>query len=114
MLMAPGIYLARIKKCFTSVFASKIIATRMEMLIWQLCVHRCVPEFIFWEFGYDATRGQYGDKGVSKDCHGKLAEVIRETADKVCQGRLITILCGGSSRQMATYIIPRVIKQLVQ
>ncbi len=73
-----------------------------------------MPEFIFWEFGYDATRGEYGDKGVSKDCHGKLAEVIRETADKVCQGRLITILCGGSSRQMATYIIPRVIKQLVQ
>ena len=70
------------------------------------------PQFIFWELGYDATLGEYGDKGVSKDCHGKLAKVIQETADKVCGGRLVTILCGGSSRQLATYIIPKVIKQL--
>ena len=72
------------------------------------------PEFIFWELGYDATRGEYGDKGISKDCHWKLAKVVKETADKVCQGRLVTILCGGSGRQLATYIIPRVIKQLAQ
>src|SRR4030042_2366205 len=72
------------------------------------------PEFIFWELGYDATRGEYGDKGVGKDCHGKLAAALRETADKVCHGRLITILCGGSGRQLATYIIPRVIKQLAR
>lgn len=72
------------------------------------------PEFIFWELGYDATQGEYGDKGVSRDCHGKLARVIKETADKVCQGRLIVILCGGSDRQLATYIIPRVIKRLAE
>ena len=72
------------------------------------------PEFIFWELGYDATQGDYGDKGVSKDCHGKLAKVIKSTADKVCQGRLITILCGGSGRQLATYIIPSVIRQLAE
>jgi len=73
-----------------------------------------MPEFIFWELGYDATQGEYGDKGINKDCHAKLAEIIKETADKVCQGRLITILCGGSSRQLATYIIPKVIKQLAE
>ena len=81
-------------------FASRAIAFR--------------PEFIFWELGYDATRGEYGDKGISKDCHAKLAKIIKSAADKVCQGRLITILCGGSSSQLATYIIPRVIKQLAQ
>lgn len=70
------------------------------------------PEFIFWEMGYDATRGEYGDRGVSPDCHEKLAKVIRETADRVCQGRLIAILCGGSERRLAAYIIPRVIRQL--
>jgi len=70
------------------------------------------PELIFWELGYDATQGDYGDKGVSRDCHVKLAMVIKEAADKVCQGRLIVILCGGSDRYLATYIIPKVIKQL--
>ena len=72
------------------------------------------PEFIFWELGYDAIRGDYGDKGVSEDCPTRLAEVIKDTADTVCQGRLVTILCGGSSRRLASYIIPRVIKVLAQ
>ena len=72
------------------------------------------PEFTFWELGYDATRGEYGDKGISKDCHENLARIIKKTADEACQGRLITILCGGSGRELATYIIPRVIKQLAE
>jgi len=25
------------------------------------------PELIFWEFSYDATRGEYGDRGLTKD-----------------------------------------------
>ena len=70
------------------------------------------PEYIFWEFGYDATQGEYGDKGITKDCHPKLAKLINEAADKVCHGRLVTILCGGSGRDIATYTIPRIIRRL--
>ncbi len=72
------------------------------------------PEYIFWEFGYDATQGEYGDKGLTRDCHPKLARLIKEVADKVCQGRLITILCGGSGRAVATYTIPRIIDCLAE
>ena len=72
------------------------------------------PEFIFWELGYDATQGEYGDKGISPSCHEKLAKVIKRTADITCQGRLIVILCGGSGRRLAAYIIPRVIRQLAR
>jgi len=72
------------------------------------------PAFIFWEFGYDATRGEYGDKGLTRDCHIKLTELIKGVADKVCHGRLITILCGGSSRAVATYTIPRIINCLAE
>lgn len=70
------------------------------------------PELIFWEFGYDATRGEYGDKGLTKDCHPTIARIVKGVADKVCQGRLIVILCGGSSREVATYTIPRIINCL--
>ena len=66
-------------------------------------------EYIFWEFGYDATQGEYGDKGLTRDCHLKLARVIKRVADRVCHGRLIVILCGGSGRALATYTIPRII-----
>jgi acetoin utilization deacetylase AcuC-like enzyme len=72
------------------------------------------PEYIFWEFGYDATQGEYGDKGLTRDCHPKLARLIKGVADKVCQGRLITILCGGSGRALAAYTIPRIINCLAE
>ena len=72
------------------------------------------PECILWEFGYDATQGEYGDKGLTRDCHLKLAQLIKGVADRVCHGRLITILCGGSGRSLATYIIPRVIDCLAE
>jgi acetoin utilization deacetylase AcuC-like enzyme len=72
------------------------------------------PDYIFWEFGYDATQGEYGDKGISKDCHPRLAGLIKEVADKVCHSRLITILCGGSGRALATYTIPRIIRCLAE
>ena len=72
------------------------------------------PELIFWEFGYDATRGEYGDKGLTKDCHPKIARIIEEVADRVCQGRLVVILCGGSSREIAAYTIPRIIAHLAE
>jgi len=72
------------------------------------------PEYLFWEFGYDATQGEYGDKGLTKDCHPKLARLIKKVADEVCYGRLITILCGGSSRAIATYTIPRIIRCLAE
>ena len=72
------------------------------------------PEYIFWEFGYDATQGEYGDKGLTRDCHPKLAGLNKGVADKVCQGRLITILCGGSGRALAAYTIPRIINCLAE
>ncbi len=67
------------------------------------------PALIFWEFGYDATQGEYGDKGLTKDCHLEIAKIIKSAADTACRGRLITILCGGSRRDLATYIIPKII-----
>ncbi|MFC1870329.1 histone deacetylase [Chloroflexota bacterium] len=70
------------------------------------------PELIFWEFGYDATQGEYGDKGITPDCHPEIARIVKGVADKVCRGRLIVILCGGSGRGVATYAIPRIIGRL--
>jgi len=72
------------------------------------------PEYIFWEYGYDATQGEYGDKGLTRDCHIKLAQLIKAVADRVCEGRLVVVLCGGSGRELATYTIPRIISCLAE
>jgi len=72
------------------------------------------PEIIFWEYGYDATRGEYGDKGLSPDCHPRIASLIKSLADRTCQGRLVSILCGGSGRSVARYTIPKIIGCLAE
>ncbi|MBM3148932.1 MAG: histone deacetylase [Chloroflexi bacterium] len=72
------------------------------------------PELIFWEFGYDATQGEYGDRGLTADCHLEIAKLIKSAADAICQGKLITILCGGSGRKIATYIIPKIIAHMAE
>ncbi len=71
------------------------------------------PEMVFWEFGYDATSGDYGDKGLTPDCHPAIAGAIRDAADETCHGGLVAILCGGSSRAIARRCIPGVIRSLI-
>ncbi len=70
------------------------------------------PELIFWNWGYDGTRGEYGDMGLTADCHPKLAEIIKGAAEEICQGKLTVVLCGGHSREIARYAIPRIISHL--
>ena len=70
------------------------------------------PQLIFWNWGYDGTQGEYGDIGLSLDCHARLAGVIKGVAEEACQGRLVVVLCGGSSRRVASYTIPRIIRRL--
>jgi acetoin utilization deacetylase AcuC-like enzyme len=70
------------------------------------------PEAIFWNWGYDGTQGEYGDIGLTPDIHARLAMVLKQTADEVCQGRLIVVLCGGSRRDLARRLIPSLIRVL--
>jgi len=72
------------------------------------------PQAIFWNWGYDGTQGDYGDIGISPDAHIRLAEELKRAADQLCQGRLIVVLCGGSRRDLARYLIPAVIRVLAR
>ena len=71
------------------------------------------PEILFWNWGYDGTQGEYGDIGLTPDVHILLANELKSAVNELCQGRLVIVLCGGSRRDLATYLIPRVIKILV-
>ena len=70
------------------------------------------PDMIFWEFGYDNTLGDYGDIGLSREVHIDLLKLIKETAGSICGGKLVVILCGGSSSETIDYCIPRMIGQM--
>jgi acetoin utilization deacetylase AcuC-like enzyme len=72
------------------------------------------PEVLFWNWGYDGTQGEYGDIGLTADFHVLLAKELRGVADEICRGRFIIVLCGGSRRDLACYLIPRVIAVLAE
>ncbi|MFH1487775.1 MAG: hypothetical protein ABII06_02635 [Pseudomonadota bacterium] len=71
------------------------------------------PEMIFWNWGYDGTKGEYGDIGLTSSFHVEMSKLMKQWAAKLCRGRLLIILCGGHSRDLAASIIPGMIKILV-
>jgi len=71
------------------------------------------PGIVFWNWGYDGTIGEYGDIGLTPESHLQMTREIKKLANEVCSGRLIVVLCGGSRRDYANFLIPRIIKILV-
>lgn len=76
-------------------------------------IEKFQPQVLFWNWGYDGTIGEYGDMGLTPGLHLKVAAEIKTLADKLCSGRLVVILCGGSRRDLASYLIPGIIRTLV-
>lgn len=72
------------------------------------------PEILFWNWGYDGTQGEYGDIGLTPDVHILLVRELKKIADEVCKGRFVIVLCGGSRRDLAHYLIPRLIEVLAE
>ncbi|HWR70623.1 MAG TPA: hypothetical protein VN415_06160, partial [Dehalococcoidia bacterium] len=72
------------------------------------------PDCLFWNWGYDGTQGEYGDIGLTPDCHVRLAQALTQVADELCSGRLIVVLCGGSRRDLARLLIPKMISVLCE
>ncbi len=72
------------------------------------------PEILFWNWGFDGTQGEYGDMGLTPEAHILLAQQLRTIADDICRGKFIIVLCGGSQRNLARYIIPKMIQILFE
>lgn len=70
------------------------------------------PQLIFWYFGFDTHRGDYGDLGLTVDAYLAIAAMVRSLAGEVCEGRLEVVLGGGSSRTIAKTVIPPLIEVL--
>jgi acetoin utilization deacetylase AcuC-like enzyme len=78
----------------------------------QAFYDRCMkfqPDLIFWYFGFDTHRGDYGDMGLTREAYLLIARMVKELAEKVCQGRLEVVLGGGSRSDIARSCIPPII-----
>ncbi len=70
------------------------------------------PDLIFWYFGFDTHRGEYGDIGLSRDAYLLLAKMMRRLSQEMCSGRLEVVLGGGSRSDIARGLIPPIIRVL--
>jgi acetoin utilization deacetylase AcuC-like enzyme len=60
------------------------------------------PELILWFCGLDTHRESYGTRSLTSDCYPRLCEVLVETAEEVCRGRLVVrVGCNAPSRVAA-------------
>ncbi|HOV87540.1 MAG TPA: hypothetical protein PLM79_14345 [Syntrophobacteraceae bacterium] len=72
-------------------------------------VRRFRPDLIFWYFGFDTHRGDYGDLGLSGTCYTIIADRMKELAEELCSGRLEVVLGGGSRSDIARDVIPPIL-----
>ncbi len=70
------------------------------------------PEFLFWYFGFDTHRGDYGDLGLTVDAYLAIGAMMKKLSDQLCGGRLEVVLGGGSRSDIARSVIPPVISLL--
>ncbi|MHC1725188.1 MAG: histone deacetylase [Syntrophobacteraceae bacterium] len=70
------------------------------------------PEFLFWYFGFDTHRGDYGDMGLTIEAYLPIASMMCRLSEELCGGRLQVVLGGGSLSDIATSVIPPIIAVL--
>ncbi len=70
------------------------------------------PDLMVWYFGFDGHEGDYGDMGLSLRAFVGLADFMVAAARDASGGKLLTVLGGGSRTDLATLIIPQVIRRL--
>jgi len=70
------------------------------------------PQIIFHFLGHDTCEGDYGDRGLSPEFFIELVKVLKACAEGVCEGKYVILTGGGSRRDVAEYIFPRIIKLL--
>jgi acetoin utilization deacetylase AcuC-like enzyme len=69
-------------------------------------------DLFYWYMGFDTYRGDYGSLGLSRECFLQIADKVKAFAERYTGNRLQVVLAGGSLREMATWLIPRVIDKL--
>jgi len=72
------------------------------------------PELLFWICGMDTHRDSYGTQALTEKAYPKLAEIIKATADEVCQGRLIVKTCCNAPPHATGYAMPRIVDCLAE
>jgi acetoin utilization deacetylase AcuC-like enzyme len=70
------------------------------------------PVLIYWIMGLDTHRDSYGTMSLSERCYPELAKILKDTADRSCNGRLIIKTGCNAPSYVTEYVMPRIIRIL--
>ncbi|KXA99582.1 hypothetical protein AKJ41_05220 [candidate division MSBL1 archaeon SCGC-AAA259O05] len=70
------------------------------------------PEILVHFFGHDTHRDDYGNRGLSESFFPKLAKLMRDFADEICDGKYLLIDGGGANTEVGERIWPDIIEIL--
>ncbi|MHA1378574.1 MAG: hypothetical protein ACTSRG_09350 [Candidatus Helarchaeota archaeon] len=70
------------------------------------------PDIIIHLLGHDTARGEYGDRGLSREFFLDLVRNVKKAAEKICNGHYLINTHGGASLSICEYIHPRIIRIL--
>jgi acetoin utilization deacetylase AcuC-like enzyme len=77
-------------------------------------VKKFKPDMIFWIMGMDTHMDSYGTQALTEKAYPRLAEVIKDTADQACGGKLIVKTCFNAPPHATAYVAPRVVNILAE
>jgi acetoin utilization deacetylase AcuC-like enzyme len=72
------------------------------------------PDMLFWICGMDTHRDSYGTQALSEQCYPKLAQIIKDTAEQACGGKLIVKTCCNAPPHATSYVLPRIVNCLAE
>ena len=72
------------------------------------------PDIIYWICGMDTHMDSYGTQALTEKCYSKLAGIIKNTADRVCDGKLIVKTCCNAPPHATSYAMPRIVNCLAE
>jgi acetoin utilization deacetylase AcuC-like enzyme len=101
------------KLCFShgSDDASEIENVRREV---PERVKKFKPEMLFWICGMDTHQDSYGTQALTEKAYPALAEIIKDTAEKACGGKLIVKTCCNAPPHATSYALPRIVNILAE
>mgnify|MGYP001178195716 FL=1 len=72
------------------------------------------PDMLFWIMGMDTHMDSYGTQALTEKAYPKLAEIIKDTAEKACGGKLLVKTCCNAPPHATSYALPRVVNCLAE
>ncbi len=77
-------------------------------------VKKFKPDLLFWICGMDTHQDSYGTQALTEKAYPKLAEIIKDTAEQACDGKLIVKTCCNAPPHATSYALPGIVRCLAE